>query len=148
MGVPSSTLHPVEKSIIEKRRQLTAAERGKNWVLSKRKKGYSTINNELQTLLFVAFNDHPHVVVLPNTKDTLQVKNTDCEKVSVRKILAMVGLGTIFSDIVRDNPTIKNTVGKCAFCYLMSGNGCVRQFTHSHKSMCGCTKCVGLQMLH
>jgi hypothetical protein len=66
----------------------------------------------------------------------------------VRKILTMVGLGTFFSDIIRDNPTIKNTVGKCAFCYLISGIGCVRQFTHLHKKMCSCTKCVGLQTLH
>jgi hypothetical protein len=60
----------------------------------------------------------------------------------------MVGLGTIFSDNVRDNPTIKNTVGKRAFCYIISRLGCVRQFTHLHKTMCGCTKCVSLQMLH
>jgi hypothetical protein len=98
--------------------------------------------------LIVAFNNHPHVVVLPNTKDTLQVKNADGEKVLVRKILTMVGLGTIFSDIVRDNPTIKNTVGERAFWYLISELGCVRQFTHSHKTMCGCTKCVGLQTLY
>jgi hypothetical protein len=47
MGVPSSTLHCVEKSIIEKRHQLTAAERGIYWALSKHKKGYSTINDKL-----------------------------------------------------------------------------------------------------
>ncbi len=99
-------------------------------------------------MLIVAFNDHPHVVVSPNMKDTLQVKNADVEKVLVRKILTMVGLGTIFSDIVRDNPTIKNTVGKRAFWYLISRLGCMRQLTHSHKTMCGCTKCVGLQTLH
>jgi hypothetical protein len=67
MVLPSSTLHCVEKSVTEKRRQLTAAERGVHWALSKRKKGYSTISNELRTLLIVAFHDHPHVVVLPNT---------------------------------------------------------------------------------
>jgi hypothetical protein len=99
-------------------------------------------------LLIVAFNNHPHVVVLLNTKDTLQVKNVDGEKVSMRKILTMVGLGIIFSDIVSDNPTIKNTVGERAFCYLISGLGCVRRFTHLQKTMCGCTKCVGLQTLH
>jgi hypothetical protein len=77
-------------------------------------------------------------------KDTLQVKNANGEKMSVRKILTMVGLGTIFSDIVRDNSTIKNTVGERAFRYLISGLGCVRRFTHSHKTMCGCTECVGL----
>jgi hypothetical protein len=102
-------------------------------VLSKRKKGYWTINKELQTLLIVAFNNHPHVVVLPNTKNTLQVKNANGEKVSVKKIVTMVGLGTIFSDIVRDNPTIKNTVGKCTFRYLISRLGFMRQFTHSQK---------------
>ena len=77
MGIPFSTLQRVEKSVIEKRRQLTDAERGTYWALSKRKKGYSTINDELRTLLVVAFNDHPHVVVSPNTKDTLKVKNAD-----------------------------------------------------------------------
>ncbi len=84
----------------------------------------------------------------PNTTDTLQVKNADGEKESVRKILTMVGLGTIFSDIVKDNPTIENTVGKRAFRYLISKFECVRRFTHSHKTICGCTKCVGLQTLH
>ncbi len=126
MGVPFSMLQRVEKSVIEKRCQLTAAERGIYWALLKRKKGYLTINNELRTLLIVAFNNHPHVVVLPNAKDTLQVKNANGEKVLVRKILIMVGLGTIFSDIVRDNPTIKNTVGKRAFRYLIGGLRCVR----------------------
>jgi hypothetical protein len=76
--------------------------------------------------LIVAFNNHPHVVVSPNTKDTLQVKNADGEIVSARKILTMLGLGTIFSDIVRDYPTIKKTVGERAFQYLISGLGCVR----------------------
>ncbi len=66
----------------------------------------------------------------------------------MRKILNMFGLGTIFSDIVRDNPTIKNTVGKCAFRHLISGLGCMRQFTHLHKMMCGCTECVGLNTLN
>jgi hypothetical protein len=60
----------------------------------------------------------------------------------------MVGLSTIFLDIVRDNPTIKNKVGEHAFRYIVSGLGCVRQFTDWHKTMCRCTKCVGLQMLH
>ena len=35
MGLPSSTLHRVLKSVTEKRRQLTAAERGVHWALSK-----------------------------------------------------------------------------------------------------------------
>jgi hypothetical protein len=39
MDVPSSMLYCVEKSIIEKQCQLTAAERGIYWVLSKHKKG-------------------------------------------------------------------------------------------------------------
>ncbi len=63
MGVPYSMLQRVKKSVIEKQCQLKAAERGIYWALSKRKKGYSTINNELRTLLIVAFIDHPHVVV-------------------------------------------------------------------------------------
>ena len=83
--------------------------------------------------------------MLPNTKDTLQVKNTDGVKVVVRKILTMVGLETIFSGIVPDNPTIKNTTGKRAFPYIISGLGFLRRFTDLHKTMCGCTKCVGLQ---
>jgi hypothetical protein len=148
MGVPFSMLQRVKKSVIEKRRQLTAAERGIYWALSKRKKGYSTINNKLQTLLIVAFNNHPHVVVLPNTKDTLQVNNADGEKVLVKETLTIVSLGTIFSEIVRDNSTIKNTMGERAFWYLISGLGCVRRFTHSHKMMCGCTECVSLQSLN
>jgi hypothetical protein len=47
MGVPYSTLQRVKKSVIEKQHQLTAAERGIYWALSKHKKGYSTINDEL-----------------------------------------------------------------------------------------------------
>jgi hypothetical protein len=35
----------------------------------------------------VAFNIHPHVIMSPNAKDTLQVKDADGEKVSVRKVL-------------------------------------------------------------
>ena len=95
-----------------------------------------------------AFKDHPHVVASPNTKDVLQVKNADGENVLVRKILTMVGFGTIFSDIVRDHPTIKNKVGGHAFRYIVSSLGCVRRFTDSHKTMCGCTECVGLYTLH
>jgi hypothetical protein len=99
-------------------------------------------------MLVNAFNNHPHVVVSPNTKDTLQVKNADGEKVLVRKILTMVGLGTIFSDIVRDNPSIKQKVGERAFRYIVSGLGCVCRFTDSHKTMCGCTECIGLHTLY
>ncbi len=60
----------------------------------------------------------------------------------------MVGIGTIFSDIIHDNPTIKNKVGERAFRYIVSSLGCVQRFTDSHKMMCGCTVCVGLQTLH
>lgn len=148
IGVPKSTLHRVEKKIIEKRRQLTAGERGIHWAMAKRKKGYSKIDDTLRSLIVDAFNDHPHVIVLPNRKDTLQVTNANGEKVKVRKMLTMVGLGTIFSDIVRDNPTIKNNVGERAFRYIISGLRCVRRFTNSYKTMCGCTLCVGLQTLH
>jgi len=59
-----------------------------------------------------------------------------------------VGLGSIFSDIVREHPTIKNRVGERAFHYFISGLGCVRRFTDSYKQMCGCTECVGLHSLH
>ena len=101
-------------------------------------------------MLLNAFNNHPHVVISPNTKDTLKVKNADGETVSVRKILTMVGMGTIVSNIVRvqDHPTIKNKVGKRAFRYSISGLGRVRRITDSHKTMCGCTQSIGLQMLH
>ena len=107
LGVAASTLDRVDKHMIEKRRLLSAGEMGVNWALTTKKKGYSTISNELKSLLLVAFNDHPHVIVSPNSKDTLQMTNADGEKVRVCKIMTMVGMGTIFSDIVRDNPTIK-----------------------------------------
>ena len=42
------------------------------------------------------------------------------------KVLAQVGLGTIFSDIVRDNRTIKGKVGERVFRYIVSSLGCVR----------------------
>ncbi len=63
-------------------------------------------------------------------------------------MLTQVGLGTIFSNIIKDNPTIKNKVGECAFHYIISGLGSVRCFTNSYKQMCGCTECVGLHILH
>ena len=71
-------------------------------------------------MLINAFNNHPHVIVSPNAKDTLLIKNEEEEKVPVRKILTQVGLGTIFSDIVRENPTIKHKVGKRAFQYIIN----------------------------
>ena len=80
---------------------------GVYWALAKRKKGYSKIDDTLRLLLMKAFNDHPHVIVSPNAKDTLLIKDGNGEKVSVRKIMTQVGLGTIFTDIVRENPTIK-----------------------------------------
>jgi hypothetical protein len=148
LGIPRSTLQRVDSAVITKSQQLTASKREIYWTLAKKKNGYSTISNELKLMLVNAFNDHPHVVVSPNTKDTLQVKNADGENVLVRKILTMVGLGTIFSNIVRDNPSIKQKVGERAFCYIVSGLGCVRRFTDLHKTMRGCTECVGLHTLH
>ena len=99
-------------------------------------------------LLVAAFNNHPHVIMSPNAKDTLQVKDVNGEKVLVRKVLTQVGLGTIFSDIIRDNPTIKGKVDEHAFRYIISALGCVHLFTDSYKQMCGCTECVGLHTLH
>jgi len=75
------------------------------------KKGFSKIDEVLRLLLVGAFNDHPHVIVSPNSKDTLQHKNADGEIVLVRKVLTQVGLGSIFSDIVRKHPTIKKLSG-------------------------------------
>jgi hypothetical protein len=68
--------------------------------------------------------------------------------VQVRKILTMVGLGTIFSDIMHDNPTIKTLVGERAFPYIISSLSCVRRFTNSQKTMCGCTPCTELATMH
>ncbi len=98
--------------------------------------------------MVVAFNDHPHIIVSPNTRDTLQVKNADSKKVAVPKLLMQVGLGNIFSDIIKNNQTIKNNVGERAFRYIISGLGSVCCFTNSYKQMCGCTECVGLHTLH
>jgi hypothetical protein len=138
----------LDKILIKKRQQLTAGKKGVYWALAKHKKGYFTINEELWLLLVAAFNNHPHVIVLPNAKDTLQVKDPNGEKVSVPKVLTQVGLGTIFSDIVPNNPTIKGKVGEHAFRYIISSLGCVHRFTNSYKRMCGCTKCAGLHTLH
>ncbi len=74
--------------------------------------------------------------------------NADGKKTLVREKLTMVGLGTIFLDIIQDNPIIKNKVDKRAFCYIVSRLRCVRQFTDSHKRMCRCSKCIGLHTLH
>ena len=115
----------VDGMMIKKRHQLTARDRGVQWALAKAKKGYSTISDELKVMLLKAFYNHPNVVVSPNTKDTLQVKNTDGETIIVRKIMTMVGLGTIFSDIVRDHPAIKTKVGERSFPYIVSSLGCM-----------------------
>jgi hypothetical protein len=104
-----------QKKLIEKRRQLITFKSGVYWVLAKWKKRYSKISKELHQLLIDAFNDHPHVIMSPNAKDTLLAKDMDGENVSVQKILMQVGMGTILLDIVRDNPTIKHKVGEQAF---------------------------------
>ncbi len=64
--------------------------------------------------MIVAFNDNPYVIVSLNAKDMLLIKNADGEKIAIWKILMQVGLGTIFLDIVHDNPTIKQNVGEHA----------------------------------
>ena len=138
----------MDKIPIKKHRLLTSCEKGVYWALTKCKKGYSTIIEELRSLLVAAFNGHPHVIVSPNAKDTLQVKDADDNNVSVCKVLTQVGLGTIFSNIVRDNSTIKGKVGKRAFCYIVSSLGCVHHFTDFYKRKCGCTECVGQLTLH
>ena len=148
LGVPPSTLSRVDKQMIEKRKLLSAGEMGIHWALAKKKKGYTTISDELKLLLVNEFNNHPQVIVSPNSKDRLQTKNAEGEKIFIQKVMTMVGIGTIFSDIVRENPTIKTTVGERAFRYIISGLSCVRRFTNSYKTMCGCTECIGLQSLH
>ena len=148
LGVPRSTLDHVDKQMIEKRKLLSAGEMGIHWALAKKKKGYTTISNELKLLLVNEFNNHPQVIVSPNSKDRLQTKNAEGEKIFIQKVMTMVGIGTIFSDIVRVNPTIKSTVGEREFCYIISGLRCVRRFTNLYKTMCGCTECIGLQLLH
>jgi hypothetical protein len=92
LGVPFSTLQFVEKYVMEKRYQLTVSKKGMHWAMVRHKKGYSKNCDKIRTLLIVALNNHPQVVVLPNIKDTLQVKNAKGEKVLVRKILTMVGI--------------------------------------------------------
>jgi hypothetical protein len=109
--IASSTLDFVNNRMIKKREQLTAGERRIYWAIAKGKKGYSKISNKLKLLLLNSFNNHPHIAVAPNTKDTLQVMNADGKKSLVRNNLTMVRLGIISLDIVQDNPTIKNKVG-------------------------------------
>jgi hypothetical protein len=148
LGVPQSTLATREKAIIEKRRQLSAGKKGIFWALAKCKKGYSKIDKAIRLLLVATFNNHPHIIVSPNARDTLLLKNADGKKVAVPKLLTQVGLGTIFSDIIKDNPTIKNKVCERAFCYIISSLGSIRCFTNSYKQMCSCTECVSLHTLH
>jgi hypothetical protein len=76
------------------------------------------------------------------------LKKANSKKVLAPKVLMQVGLRTIFSDIVNNNPTIKNKVGECAFHYIIRGLGYVCCFTDSYKQMCGCTECVCLHTLH
>ncbi len=148
LGVPQSTLATREKALIEKGRQLSAGKKGIFWALAKCKKGYSKIKDAIRLLLVAAFNNHPHVIVSPNARDILQVKNAGSKKVAVSKLSTQVSLGTIFSDIIKDNPTIKNNVGERAFRYIISSLGSVCCFTNSYKQMCCCTECVGLHTLH
>jgi hypothetical protein len=107
LGVPQSTLATREKVIIEKCQQLSTGKKGIFWALAKCKKGYSKIDKAIRSLLVAAFNDHPHVIVSPHARVMLQLKNVDGKKVAVPKLLTQVGLGTVFSDILKDNPTIK-----------------------------------------
>jgi hypothetical protein len=133
LDIPQSPLTKREKAIIEKRQQLSTGKAGIFWVLAKRNKGYSKIDKAIRLLLVTAFNDHPHVIVTPNKRDMLQLKNVDGKKVEVPKLLMQVDLGTIFSKIIKDNPIIKNTVGKHAFRYIISGLGSACCFTNSYK---------------
>ncbi len=148
LGVPQSTLATREKALIEKRRQLSASEKGIFWTFAKHKKGYSKIDDAIRSLLVTAFNNHPHIIMSPNARDTLQVKNADGKKVAVPKLLTQVGIRTIFSNIIKDNSTIKNKVGERVFCYIISSLESICRFTNSYKQMCGCTECVGLHTLH
>jgi hypothetical protein len=96
LGIAASTLDCVDKHMIKKRRLLSAGEMGIHWALAKKKKGYTTISDDLKLLLVKAFNNHPHVIVSPNSKERLQMINAEGEKIFVQKIMTMVGIGTIF----------------------------------------------------
>jgi hypothetical protein len=151
LGMPCKTLSRVDTVLIKKGRQLSAGKKGIYWALAKCKKGYSKIDEVLWSLLVAAFNNHTHVIVLPNAKDLLHLKNANGKKVLVcKKVLTQASLGTIFSDIIHNNPTIKGKVVEHAFCYIVSGLECVHRFTDSFKQMqmCGCTKCVSLHTKH
>ena len=148
LKVPKSNMGRNLPKAIKKRKQLTAGEKGIFWSRALKRKGYSKITPELRELLLTAFYDHPHVIFSPNAKDTLLVRNAEGEKEPVRKVLMQAGLGTIFSDIVRENPVIKGKVGERSFRYIVSSTRRVRRFKESHKQMCGCTECVGTHSLH
>jgi hypothetical protein len=75
----------VNNAMVKKRQQLTTGESGIYWAIAKGKKRYPKISNKLKLLLLNALDDHPHVVVLSNTKETLQVTNADGKKLLVRK---------------------------------------------------------------
>jgi hypothetical protein len=77
LGMPQSTLVTRERAFIEKCQQLSAIKRGIFWALAKCKKGYSKIDKAIKSLLVPAFNNHPHVIVSPNAKNTIQLKNAD-----------------------------------------------------------------------
>ena len=78
LGVPKSTLIQLEKHLIEKRQQLSTGKKGIYWARVKCKKGFCKINKAIQLMLIGAFNNHPHVIMSPNSKDTLQLKNAHC----------------------------------------------------------------------
>ncbi len=63
LGIPQSTLAKKEQALIKKRRQLSTGKAGIFWALSKRKKGYSKIDEAIRSFLVEAFNNHTHVIV-------------------------------------------------------------------------------------
>ena len=64
-------------------------------------------------------------------KTRFKSRTKNGENVSAHKVLTQVHLGTIFSDIIRNNPTIKGKVFGRVFCYNISALYCVRRFTDS-----------------
>jgi hypothetical protein len=78
----------------------------------------------------------------------LQTQGTCSKIVAVHKLLMQVGFRIIFSDIINENPSIKNKVSEHAFRYIISRLGSVYHLTNSYKQKCGCTECVGLHTLH
>ena len=127
---------------MDKQGRLMAKEEGVNWAWCKKKKGHSKINNNICCQLLTAFYNYPHIIVSPNLKDTIMVRNKEGVKVPVRKIMLMVRLGTIFSDIVHANLTIRNKVSKCAFQDIISALSCVRCFNNLHKTFFAAVHCA------